>query len=239
MSNHPKAIYVHCTATPEGRATSVDEIRAWHKTRGFVDIGYHKVVLLDGSVANGRDLDNDGDVEEHMGAHTYGWNKDSLAVSYVGGMDAANKRPKDTRTLEQHAALLAVVKDWMVRFNIPITKVFGHYEKDPGKACPSFDMGKFRQDLVYFEAPEKAVAPSIQYPVIKVGDTGFAVQILQALLAAFFPRDWEGDFHGVFTDYERQFVVTAQQALGVVADGIVGPKTWLEFLTAMRLRWAL
>lgn len=49
-------IIIHCTATAEGRDVSVADIRRWHKARGFVDVGYHYVVYLDGSVHEGRPL---------------------------------------------------------------------------------------------------------------------------------------------------------------------------------------
>jgi N-acetylmuramoyl-L-alanine amidase len=32
-------IVVHCTATPEGRPHTVKEVRAWHKAKGWKDIG--------------------------------------------------------------------------------------------------------------------------------------------------------------------------------------------------------
>ena len=41
-------ILVHCTATPDGKDYTVDQIREWHKDRGFADIGYHYVIDLDG-----------------------------------------------------------------------------------------------------------------------------------------------------------------------------------------------
>ena len=33
-------IWMHCTATPEGKHFTVADIRAWHKARGFTDTGY-------------------------------------------------------------------------------------------------------------------------------------------------------------------------------------------------------
>jgi N-acetylmuramoyl-L-alanine amidase len=56
-------IILHCTATPEDRETSVEDIRRWHKNQGWSDIGYHYVVLLDGSIRKGRPVEN-------IGAHT-------------------------------------------------------------------------------------------------------------------------------------------------------------------------
>ena len=60
-------IIIHCTATAEGRDVSVADIRRWHKARGFVDVGYHYVVYLDGSVHEGRPL-------AQVGAHCRGHN---------------------------------------------------------------------------------------------------------------------------------------------------------------------
>ena len=41
-------IIIHCSATPEGRDVKADEIKQWHKDRGWSDIGYHFVIELDG-----------------------------------------------------------------------------------------------------------------------------------------------------------------------------------------------
>lgn len=69
-------IILHCTATPEGRDFSVEQIRQWHLARGFSDIGYHYVVSRDGSVHRGRP-------EKVAGAHCTGQNTCSIGVSYV------------------------------------------------------------------------------------------------------------------------------------------------------------
>ena len=39
-------IIVHCTATPEGRHTTVEDVRRWHLDRGWSDIGYHFLIYL-------------------------------------------------------------------------------------------------------------------------------------------------------------------------------------------------
>ena len=67
-------IILHCTATPEGRDFTVEQIRQWHLARGFSDIGYHYVVSRDGSVHRGRP-------EEVAGAHCTGQNTCSIGVS--------------------------------------------------------------------------------------------------------------------------------------------------------------
>lgn len=125
-------VIIHCTATPEGRDVSVDTIRGWHIGQGWKDIGYHWVVLLDGTVAPGRP-------ESQVGSHVAGHNTGTLGVVYVGGVDA-NGNPKDTRTPTQRDALLAHVKALIERYPT-IKKVTGHNQY-AAKACPSFDVRK-------------------------------------------------------------------------------------------------
>lgn len=122
-------IIIHCTATPEGRECSVEEIRQWHKARGFTDIGYHYVIHLDGRVENGRDVDI-------AGAHCTGHNANSIGVVYVGGCTKDGKTPKDTRTDAQKAALANLLID--LRKLYPRATIHGHRDF-ANKACPSFD----------------------------------------------------------------------------------------------------
>ncbi len=123
-------IILHCTATPEGRDFSVEQIRQWHLARGFSDIGYHYVVSRDGSVHRGRP-------EEVAGAHCTGQNTCSIGVSYVGGCAADGKTPKDTRTPAQKVALRNLVAELQKKY--PGASVHCHYEF-ANKACPSFKL---------------------------------------------------------------------------------------------------
>ena len=123
-------IIIHCTATPEGRPVDVNTIRRWHRDRGWNDIGYHYVVMLDGTVEGGRLL-------QTPGGHCQGHNANSIGIAYVGGMTADGLRAKDTRTPAQRAALRRLVADLLQRF--PRATVHGHREF-AAKACPSFDI---------------------------------------------------------------------------------------------------
>lgn len=128
-------IIIHCSATPQGRNVTVDDIRRWHTTprnrggRGWKDIGYHYVVCLDGSVQPGRP-------EEQIGAHCLGHNRTSIGVCYVGGLAPDGRTPRDTRTPAQRRALDALVE--RLRQKYPGARVYGHNQLNPGKACPCF-----------------------------------------------------------------------------------------------------
>ena len=122
-------IIIHCAATREGRDFTVEDITRWHKARGFATIGYHYVIYRDGSIHEGRPL-------EQIGAHCVGHNKHSIGICYIGGCASDGKTPKDTRTPEQKEALLALLRRLKARF--PNATIHGHRDF-AAKACPSFD----------------------------------------------------------------------------------------------------
>ena len=136
-------IIIHCSATPEGRDYTVDDIRRWHKQRGYSDVGYHYIVYRNGILAQGRDVNI-------IGAHASGHNAHSVGICYIGGMSADNSRPEDTRTLRQKARLLSLLVD--LRKLYPNAQIVGHRDLSEDKngdgiiepsewmkACPSFD----------------------------------------------------------------------------------------------------
>lgn len=123
-------IIIHCSATPENKDFTVDDIRSWHRQRGFNDIGYHYVIYRDGSVHKGRD-------EEFIGAHCKGHNSHSIGICYIGGLSVGSLVPKDTRTIAQKASLSELVA--RLRAKYPNASVHGHREF-ANKACPCFDV---------------------------------------------------------------------------------------------------
>jgi N-acetylmuramoyl-L-alanine amidase len=129
-------IIVHCTATPENRVVTVEEVRQWHKARGWSDIGYHIMIYLDGTVHEGRPI-------ERSGAHCKGQNKNSIGIAYVGGVDK-DMNPKDTRTEEQKEALCNILEHYKTKY--PKVEIFGHRDFS-SKACPSFDATKEYENI--------------------------------------------------------------------------------------------
>lgn len=130
-------IIIHCTATPEGRAVSVADVDRWHRQRGFFGIGYHYLVLLDGTVCEGRPL-------WQVGAHCLEHNTHSIGICYVGGLDR-RMQPKDTRTPLQRIALRRLIGSLLQQF--PGARVFGHRDF-AAKACPCFDAKEEYADLI-------------------------------------------------------------------------------------------
>ena len=140
-----KEIIIHCSDTPEGRETTVNDIDLWHKQAGYKKIGYHYVIYLDGSIHKGRE-------ENETGAHCIGHNTDSIGICYIGGKDKANKTPKDTRTEMQKNSLLSLLVDLKKRY--PKAEIFGHKDFS-SKDCPCFDAKEeYKNISSYTEIPK-------------------------------------------------------------------------------------
>jgi N-acetylmuramoyl-L-alanine amidase len=124
-------LVVHCSATPEGKAFTVKDIDQWHRARGFKGIGYNYVIYLDGTIHEGRDVNL-------IPAHVEGHNKDSIGICYIGGCEAHSQLPKDTRTPQQKAALLELLK--ALKKLYPNAQILGHRDfAGVNKACPCFN----------------------------------------------------------------------------------------------------
>lgn len=150
-------IIIHCSATKEGVPYSSEKINAAHKARRFSTytdakgqtryIGYHYVIHLDGTIEACRP-------ESKIGCHASGHNANSIGICYVGGLDARDtngRMIKDTRTPQQKASLIKLLKQLVVRY--PHVKVImGHRDTSPDlngngviepyeyiKGCPCFD----------------------------------------------------------------------------------------------------
>ena len=121
-------LIIHCSATLPGQRVSVQDIDRWHRQRGFSCIGYHFYITVDGTIWTGRPL-------SQVGAHCKGYNAHSIGICYEGGLDEAG-RPKDTRTLLQKAALVALINK--LRELYPAADVVGHNDLNLHKACPCF-----------------------------------------------------------------------------------------------------
>lgn len=120
----------HCSATPEWRPVTVAQIREWHKARGWDDIGYHYVVMLDGTIVEGRPVSK-------VGAHVAGRNIGTIGVVYIGGIDADTLKPKDTRTPNQKKSMLWLAENLASLYRLK--RISGHNEYAK-KACPSFNV---------------------------------------------------------------------------------------------------
>ena len=124
-------LVVHCSATPPDRDIGAEDIRRWHRDRGWADIGYHYVIRRPGEVEIGRPV-------ARVGAHAYGHNSRSIGICLVGGVDAEG-RAQNNFAGEQFAALHDLIMRLEERFGR--LDIRGHRDLPKVKKdCPCFDV---------------------------------------------------------------------------------------------------
>lgn len=120
-------------------------IKSRHKYwRGWDDVGYHYMIgntrpfTQDGKIYQGR-------LEGFEGAHTRGFNKNSLGICLIGNFD------KKTPSSKQISSLLYLLQTKAHQYNIPIENIRGHRElPNTRKTCPGklIDMDYIRDTLL-------------------------------------------------------------------------------------------
>lgn len=118
-SDDVEYLAVHVSDSPPGRGDDAATINRWHVERGFDLIGYHSVILEDGTEQLGRP-------EYCQGAHCPAINARSLSVCLIG---EGGKFTQDQ--LHQLRFRLA---QWSSKY--PGAKVVNHRDFDSGKDCP-------------------------------------------------------------------------------------------------------
>lgn len=121
-------IIVHHAYTPDGKHFDANNIRDWHLNRGWSDIGYHFVILLDGTVETGRPIDR-------AGAHTVGQNKDSIGICLIGTLKFTDSQIKSL------ASLMLKLSD---KYSIKLDHIYAHNEF-ADKDCPGMGGSVLRQ----------------------------------------------------------------------------------------------
>jgi N-acetylmuramoyl-L-alanine amidase len=215
----------HYTATYEDQDIGAVEIDAMHKARGWSQIGYHKVIRLDGTVEDGRPL-------TVMGSHVGGQNSGKLGCVYVGGLRRATGPNVgfDTRTDAQKRAMVELTLAMLNQFPT-IQRVVGHKDL-AATQCPGFDVkawwGSIKTGVPVRPVPPDATAPVVSYPVIRRGSRGKTVQVLQVELNN---RGARLVADGVFGPATDRAVRDFQRSQRLEQDGIVGPATWAALFT--------
>jgi LysM repeat protein len=143
--NRTTGIVIHCSATRASQDVGVKEIRSWHRDRGFIDIGYHYVIRLNGDVEVGRPIHT-------VGSHVSGHNSETVGICLVGGLNDKTGKAENTFNARQMASLVELIRQTQRRYP-QAQSVKGHrdYSKDINrngvieahermKECPCFDV---------------------------------------------------------------------------------------------------
>lgn len=116
-----RKIFLHCSASDNAKHDNVATMQAWHKERGFTEIGYHYYIDKFGKRYEGRSL-------EKVPAAQAGHNTNSIAIC-AGGLK------------EFSAVQLAEVKKLCLEIDAAyngMVTFHGHCEVS-NKSCPVYD----------------------------------------------------------------------------------------------------
>lgn len=122
-------IIVHHTATKRMKKYDVDWCRELHLGKGWYDIGYHLYIEYDGKIKMGRPL-------TQRGAHTYGENRTSIGIAFVGGLDKEGEA-SCTLTPSQKKSLAVCIKA-LREATGEMLPVYSH-NQFRNTFCPGFD----------------------------------------------------------------------------------------------------
>ncbi|MDA9114023.1 N-acetylmuramoyl-L-alanine amidase [Alphaproteobacteria bacterium] len=128
MLNKEKIYYIviHCSDTPDTSNLSASDIHKMHLGFGWDGIGYHNVILRNGKVESGRPT-------YWVGAHTYGYNQNSLGICLIG---------RNQFTVQQFESLKNLIVE--LKREYPIAKIKGHRDMiDTQKTCPNFNVAEW------------------------------------------------------------------------------------------------
>ena len=117
-----EGIVIHHSASPEW--TTVQDIDAWHRERGFTGVGYHYVIEHSGRIRVGRPIDQQG--AHAKTGKSYSRNATHIGICLVGN---------ESFTEVQLVSLRRLVK--RLRQAYPIVSVEPHHEECAGHGVPS------------------------------------------------------------------------------------------------------
>lgn len=114
-------IFVHCTASHQ--TATVDDIKREFRNKGWKNPGYHYLIDTKGEIHKLLE-------EEGISNGVQGYNKTSINVAYIGGIDEKGKGI-DNRTDEQKKSLKSLISKLKEKY--PNAEVLGHRDISPDK----------------------------------------------------------------------------------------------------------
>ncbi|MDR7865518.1 MAG: peptidoglycan recognition family protein [Sporomusaceae bacterium] len=126
-------IVIHHTKIENMTVASIHDL---HLRNGWAGIGYHKIILPDGTVADGRP-------EYAIGAHALGANSHSVGISLVGDFDVS------LPSSAQMASLIALTAELAGKYGVSAANIVGHRDVYKDTTCPGriFPWVDFKREL--------------------------------------------------------------------------------------------
>lgn len=116
---------------------NIYEAHKFHQNeRGWSGVGYNYFIEKSGAILEGRGL--------HVGAHVYGYNRNTLGICVTGDFDYEYPNAKQIDSLTDICMYL------LDKFSLPISAIVGHRDLNSQTTCPGkhFDIETFKRHLI-------------------------------------------------------------------------------------------
>ena len=228
-----RKVFLHCSASSNPEHDDVSVIREWHLDRGWSDVGYHFFIKFDGTVQEGRSL-------EQIPAAQAGYNTGSIAIC-LHGLESSTFRVAQMAALQNLAQQINSAYKGEITFH-------GHCEVSD-KRCPVFGYKEILSlDSLGYLTKKSLVGPNI----LQIFDRGMDVVSVQIALNRYYvdKRDeWNliydsedpDNYHpikgahifplevdGIFGASTQRAIMFFQTENDLEPDGIIGPLTRLK-----------
>jgi N-acetyl-anhydromuramyl-L-alanine amidase AmpD len=145
-------VVVHWTATYLDQFIQAQDIDRVHKEKGLSSIGYHFVILRDGTLQRGRPINQ-------IGSHAVNHNTYTIGLAFVGGINLTSAQAallggyEKVSSDSRYASINSLTSEQMQTFHMfmksffqayPYGQAFGHNDIEPrSKIDPGFDVVQY------------------------------------------------------------------------------------------------
>lgn len=202
--------------------STVYQIHSYHKSRGWIGIGYNFYIYKVGTIFSGRGL-------EYVGAHTTNFNSKTIGICCQGQYDSVDRTMPD----EQFNALIWLIRYCRDKYGSGLY-INGHKEFNntacPGRYFPLAEVKKlvFRSDV---PVDSNGCPYGISTATVKNGTTGMVVKRCQWYLNR--AIDAGLDIDGIAGQKTETAIKNFQKKNGLAVDGICGAKTWQKLVSVV------
>lgn len=135
-------IVVHHTAGPVNQ--SVLDIHRYHRSKGWLGVGYNLLQDKEGAWHEGRGIDK-------QGAHAFGYNSNSVGICLIGNFE------EDALSSDRWESLVQMCSFLCLQYGLEYTDIVGHREL-PGAStlCPGkhIDLSALRRAVLRQPIPD-------------------------------------------------------------------------------------